>query len=84
MLIYILKSKGLRQLPCGRPVKVERILYELKGKKKKRFLRLKRENNMLQNLAGACKERRCEIRVEILTESKAPWISTKKCLLLKE
>jgi len=43
---------------------------------------------MLQNLGGACKERRYEIRVEILTESKAPRISTnvatKNCLLLKE
>jgi hypothetical protein len=42
---------------------------------------------MLQNLGGACKKR-CDIKVGILIDSKAPPISTdvaiKNCLLLKE
>jgi len=86
MLIYILSSNGLRQLPCGRPINVERILCKSKGDEK-RYMWLKRENNVLQNF-GACKESRCDIRV-MLTESKAPRISMnvakkKTCLLLKE
>lgn len=32
--IYILKIIGLKQLPCGRPEEVERILVKLNGEKK--------------------------------------------------
>lgn len=63
MLIYILSSNGLRQLPCGRPINVERILCKSKGDEK-RYMWLKRENNVLQNF-GACKESRCDIRVDV-------------------
>jgi len=79
---------GLRQLPCGSPEKVERVLVAPKGDEKNRFLCLKREDKTLQNKVGTCKERRCEISVEMLTESKAPRMSTKvatkNSLLLKE
>jgi len=47
-----------------------------------------RDYNVLQNCLGACRELMCEIRVRMLTESKAPRISTKvaknNSLLLKE
>jgi len=55
-LMYILKRRGLRQLPCGRPENVERVLEEPNEEEKTRFLLLKRESNILPNIGGAFKE----------------------------
>jgi len=55
-------------------VKVQWVVDDLKGEDKVSFLNLKRENKILQNLEGTFNERRWEIRVGILTESKAPRI----------
>jgi len=53
-----LNSIGLRQLPWGRPVKVERVVDDPKGDEKVSFLNLKRENRILQNLEGTFNDRR--------------------------
>jgi len=55
-LMYILNRRGLRQLPWGRPVNVDRVLEEPNEEEKTRFLLLKRESNMLPNSGGAFKE----------------------------
>lgn len=36
--MYVLKDIGLRQLPCGSPEKVERVICEPKEEVKERFL----------------------------------------------
>jgi len=54
---------------------VERVLYELKGKEKNNSLLLIRDSNILRNLEGTFSERRWEMRVDILTESKASRMS---------
>ena len=53
------------------------MLYEPKGEVKKRLLLENKERIMLQKLGGMCKDKSRETNVGILTESKAPRISTK-------
>lgn len=69
-------------------MKVERVVDDPKGEEKVSFLNLKRENKILQNLEGTFNDRRWEIRVGILTESKAlrksTNVETRNSLLLKE
>jgi len=50
-------SIGLRQLHCGRPVNVERVLYESKGVEKTSSLLLNRDSSILRNLGGTLSER---------------------------
>lgn len=69
-------------------MKVERVVDDPKGEEKVSFLNLNRENKILQNFEGTFNDRREEIQVGILTESKALRISTnvetRNSLLLKE
>lgn len=46
----MLNNIGLRQLLWERPVKVEGVVDDLKREDKVSFLKLKRENKILQNL----------------------------------
>lgn len=76
--IYILKSNGLSSngyIPWGRPINVDRVLFEPNGKEKTRLLLLKIVSNVLQNIGSKWSEVRYVTRVQILMESKAPRMS---------
>jgi len=79
---------GLKQLPWGRPVKVERRFVEPYGEMNFRLLCENKREIRLVNIGGSLSELRWDSRVGIWTESKAPRMSIKaagrKCLLLNE
>lgn len=86
--MYILNSIGLRQLLYGRPEKVERIICELEGEVKERFLFENMEKIILKKSGRISRVINWENKVGILTKSKAPRMSmkvlTKNSFSLKE
>jgi hypothetical protein len=64
----MLKSIGLRQLPCGRPEKVVRVHFEPEGEVKDRLLIENRGRIILQKVGGKPMKESLKTKVEILTD----------------